>query len=145
MIVDFLPRAHRRQVVVDDAGFRFRQRRTTLFRAPRAVFAGRYRRTYAENVARRAMAGVSRWGSRPSDDRYRARSYAEAKANVSVISRRCAQKGRPVFEAARENSDDAQGMADRATLLCPRLARLGKLRPELEKEVFGPVLHVVRL
>lgn len=53
------------------AGFRFRQCRTTVFRAPRAVFAGGYRRTYAENVTR-CDGGVSDGESRPSDDRYRA-------------------------------------------------------------------------
>lgn len=51
-------------------------------------------------------------------------------------------KGRPVFQAARENSDDAQEWQT-GTFVMPTLIELENVA-ELEKEIFGPVLHVVR-
>ncbi|HFZ8995327.1 TPA: trifunctional transcriptional regulator/proline dehydrogenase/L-glutamate gamma-semialdehyde dehydrogenase [Citrobacter freundii] len=51
-------------------------------------------------------------------------------------------KGRRVFQTARENSDDAREWQS-GTFIAPTLIELESF-DELEKEVFGPVLHVVR-
>ncbi|EMF3450243.1 trifunctional transcriptional regulator/proline dehydrogenase/L-glutamate gamma-semialdehyde dehydrogenase [Salmonella enterica] len=67
---------------------------------------------------------------------------SEAKANIERHIQTMRAKGRPVFQAARENSDDAQEWQT-GTFVMPTLIELENLA-ELEKEVFGPVLHVVR-
>ncbi len=51
-------------------------------------------------------------------------------------------KGRPVFRAVRENSEDAREWRT-GTFVAPTLIELESF-DELKKEVFGPVLHVVR-
>lgn len=61
---------------------------------------------------------------------------------MNVISKRCAPKAARFFQAARENSDDAQEWQT-GTFVMPTLIELENFA-ELEKEVFGPVLHVVR-
>ncbi|EBF6362388.1 L-glutamate gamma-semialdehyde dehydrogenase, partial [Salmonella enterica subsp. enterica serovar Typhimurium] len=67
---------------------------------------------------------------------------SEAKANIERHIQTMRAKGRPVFQAARENSDDAQEWQT-GTFVMPTLIELENFA-ELEKEVFGPVLHVVR-
>ncbi|EDW9225270.1 L-glutamate gamma-semialdehyde dehydrogenase, partial [Salmonella enterica subsp. enterica serovar Javiana] len=67
---------------------------------------------------------------------------SEAKANIERHIQTMRAKGRPVFQAARENNDDAQEWQT-GTFVMPTLIELENLA-ELEKEVFGPVLHVVR-
>ncbi len=64
------------------------------------------------------------------------------KANIERHIQTMRAKGRPVFQAARENSDDAQEWQT-GTFVMPTLIELENFA-ELEKEVFGPVLHVVR-
>ncbi|WP_219210088.1 trifunctional transcriptional regulator/proline dehydrogenase/L-glutamate gamma-semialdehyde dehydrogenase [Variovorax boronicumulans] len=48
-------------------------------------------------------------------------------------------KGRPVFQVARAHGDDAA----RGTFVTPTLIEIERI-DELEREVFGPVLHVLR-
>ncbi|SUG01333.1 trifunctional transcriptional regulator/proline dehydrogenase/pyrroline-5-carboxylate dehydrogenase [Salmonella enterica subsp. enterica serovar Hartford] len=60
---------------------------------------------------------------------------------MNVISRQCAPKAAG-FPGARENSDDAQEWQT-GTFVMPTLIELENFA-ELGKEVFGPVLHVVR-
>nr|CAA55136.1 proline dehydrogenase [Escherichia coli K-12] len=67
---------------------------------------------------------------------------SEAKANIERHIQTMRAKGRPVSQAARENSDDAQEWQT-GTFVMPTLIELENFA-ELEKEVFGPVLHVVR-
>ncbi|EOG3307758.1 L-glutamate gamma-semialdehyde dehydrogenase, partial [Salmonella enterica] len=67
---------------------------------------------------------------------------SEAKANIERHIQTMRAKGRPVFQAARENNDDAQEWQT-GTFVMPTLIELENFA-ELEKEVFGPVLHVVR-
>ncbi|EGK0716570.1 trifunctional transcriptional regulator/proline dehydrogenase/L-glutamate gamma-semialdehyde dehydrogenase [Salmonella enterica] len=67
---------------------------------------------------------------------------SEAKANIERHIQTMRAKGRPVFQAARENSDDVQEWQT-GTFVMPTLIELENFA-ELEKEVFGPVLHVVR-
>ena len=58
----------------------------------------------------------------------------------SATSRRCEQRGRRVFQAARDvHGDDSTA----APSSLPTLIELDRI-DELEREVFGPVLHVVR-
>ncbi len=51
-------------------------------------------------------------------------------------------KGRTVYRAVRENSEDAREWRH-GTFVPPTLIEARQLR-RAEKEVFGPVLHVVR-
>ena len=67
---------------------------------------------------------------------------AEAKANIEQHIQAMRAKGRPVFQAVRENSEDAREW-NTGTFIAPTLIELSSL-DELKKEVFGPVLHVVR-
>ena len=66
----------------------------------------------------------------------------EAKANIERHIQAMRAKGRPVFQAVRENSDDAREWQT-GTFIAPTLIELESF-DELQKEVFGPVLHVVR-
>jgi len=67
---------------------------------------------------------------------------AEAKANIENHIQAMRAKGRPVFQAVRENSEDAREWTS-GTFVAPTLIELASF-DELKKEVFGPVLHVVR-
>jgi RHH-type proline utilization regulon transcriptional repressor/proline dehydrogenase/delta 1-pyrroline-5-carboxylate dehydrogenase len=67
---------------------------------------------------------------------------AEAKANIENHIQAMRAKGRPVFQAVRENGDDAREWKT-GTFVAPTLIELNSF-DELKKEVFGPVLHVVR-
>jgi RHH-type proline utilization regulon transcriptional repressor/proline dehydrogenase/delta 1-pyrroline-5-carboxylate dehydrogenase len=67
---------------------------------------------------------------------------AEAKGNIERHIQALRAKGRPVFQAVRDNSDDRREWAH-GTFVPPTLIELDSF-DELQKEVFGPVLHVVR-
>ena len=67
---------------------------------------------------------------------------AEAKANIENHIQAMRAKGRPVFQAVRETSEDAREWRT-GTFVPPTLIELASF-DELKKEVFGPVLHVVR-
>ena len=67
---------------------------------------------------------------------------AEAKGNIENHIQVMRAKGRPVFQAVRENSEDAREWQT-GTFVPPTLIELASF-DELKKEVFGPVLHVVR-
>ncbi|MGK3224638.1 trifunctional transcriptional regulator/proline dehydrogenase/L-glutamate gamma-semialdehyde dehydrogenase [Enterobacter soli] len=66
----------------------------------------------------------------------------EAKGNIENHIQTMRAKGRPVFQAVRENSEDAREWQT-GTFVPPTLIELASF-DELKKEVFGPVLHVVR-
>ena len=67
---------------------------------------------------------------------------SEAKSNIEQHIQAMRTKGRPVFQAARENSEDVREWQS-GTFVAPTLIELESV-DELQKEVFGPVLHVVR-
>ncbi|MDU1106819.1 MAG: L-glutamate gamma-semialdehyde dehydrogenase, partial [Enterobacter sp.] len=67
---------------------------------------------------------------------------AEAKANIENHIQTMRAKGRPVFQAVRDNSEDPREWRT-GTFVPPTLIELASF-DELKKEVFGPVLHVVR-
>lgn len=67
---------------------------------------------------------------------------AEAKANIDNHIQAMRAKGRPVYQAVRQNSEDAREWQT-GTFVPPTLIELASF-DELKKEVFGPVLHVVR-
>ncbi|WP_024556924.1 aldehyde dehydrogenase family protein, partial [Franconibacter pulveris] len=67
---------------------------------------------------------------------------AEAKANIDRHIQAMRAKGRNVFQAVRENSVDAREW-QAGTFVMPTLIELESF-DELQKEIFGPVLHVVR-
>ncbi|WP_393947124.1 trifunctional transcriptional regulator/proline dehydrogenase/L-glutamate gamma-semialdehyde dehydrogenase [Kluyvera intermedia] len=67
---------------------------------------------------------------------------AEAKAGIEDHIQAMRAKGRTVFQAARENAQDSQEWQS-GTFIPPTLIELESF-DELTKEVFGPVLHVVR-
>lgn len=67
---------------------------------------------------------------------------AEAKANIEQHIQAMRAKGRTVFQAARENAEDSREWQS-GTFIPPTLIELESF-DELKKEVFGPVLHVVR-
>ncbi len=64
---------------------------------------------------------------------------AEARAGIEAHIERMRAKGRAVFRAARGGADAIAA----GTFVVPTLIELERLG-ELEREVFGPVLHVVR-
>ncbi|WP_409257550.1 L-glutamate gamma-semialdehyde dehydrogenase, partial [Klebsiella pneumoniae] len=67
---------------------------------------------------------------------------AEAKENIERHIQAMRAKGRTVYQAVRENSEDAREWRH-GTFVPPTLIELDSF-DELKKEVFGPVLHVVR-
>ncbi|MGP3590075.1 trifunctional transcriptional regulator/proline dehydrogenase/L-glutamate gamma-semialdehyde dehydrogenase [Vagococcus sp. WN89Y] len=67
---------------------------------------------------------------------------AEAKENIDKHIQAMRAKGRTVFQAVRENSEDAREWRT-GTFIPPTLIELDSF-DELKKEIFGPVLHVVR-
>ncbi|CBA29805.1 trifunctional transcriptional regulator/proline dehydrogenase/L-glutamate gamma-semialdehyde dehydrogenase [Cronobacter turicensis] len=67
---------------------------------------------------------------------------AEAKAGIERHIQTMRAKGRKVFQAARDNSLDAREWQT-GTFVTPTLIELESF-DEMKKEVFGPVLHVVR-
>ena len=67
---------------------------------------------------------------------------ADAKANIERHIQAMRAKGRKVFQAVRENGDDAREWQT-GTFVTPTLIELESF-DELQKEIFGPVLHVVR-
>ncbi|WP_436893731.1 trifunctional transcriptional regulator/proline dehydrogenase/L-glutamate gamma-semialdehyde dehydrogenase [Siccibacter turicensis] len=67
---------------------------------------------------------------------------AEAKTNIERHIQAMRAKGRTVFQGVRENSSDAKEWQT-GTFVPPTLIELESF-DELKKEVFGPVLHVVR-
>lgn len=67
---------------------------------------------------------------------------AEAKSNIERHIQTMRAKGRNVFQAVRENSEDSREWQS-GTFVAPTLIELESF-DELKKEVFGPVLHVVR-
>lgn len=67
---------------------------------------------------------------------------AEAKAGIESHIQAMRAKGRNVFQAARENAEDSREWQS-GTFIPPTLIELESF-DELKKEVFGPVLHVVR-
>ncbi len=66
----------------------------------------------------------------------------EAKENIERHIQAMRAKGRTVYQAVRENSEDAREWRH-GTFVPPTLIELDSF-DELKKEVFGPVLHVVR-
>ncbi|EOV9671992.1 trifunctional transcriptional regulator/proline dehydrogenase/L-glutamate gamma-semialdehyde dehydrogenase [Cronobacter turicensis] len=67
---------------------------------------------------------------------------ADAKAGIERHIQTMRAKGRKVFQAARDNSMDAREW-QAGTFVTPTLIELESF-DEMKKEVFGPVLHVVR-
>ncbi|EPJ1714519.1 trifunctional transcriptional regulator/proline dehydrogenase/L-glutamate gamma-semialdehyde dehydrogenase, partial [Cronobacter sakazakii] len=67
---------------------------------------------------------------------------ADAKAGIERHIQAMRAKGRKVFQAARDNSLDAREWQT-GTFVMPTLIELESF-DEMNKEVFGPVLHVVR-
>ncbi|EKM6428690.1 trifunctional transcriptional regulator/proline dehydrogenase/L-glutamate gamma-semialdehyde dehydrogenase [Cronobacter sakazakii] len=67
---------------------------------------------------------------------------ADAKAGIERHIQTMRAKGRKVFQAARDNSADAREWQT-GTFVMPTLIELESF-DEMKKEVFGPVLHVVR-
>ncbi|ELZ8933154.1 trifunctional transcriptional regulator/proline dehydrogenase/L-glutamate gamma-semialdehyde dehydrogenase [Cronobacter dublinensis] len=67
---------------------------------------------------------------------------ADAKAGIERHIQTMRAKGRKVFQAARDNSQDAREWQT-GTFVTPTLIELESF-DEMKKEVFGPVLHVVR-
>ncbi|EPR9024712.1 trifunctional transcriptional regulator/proline dehydrogenase/L-glutamate gamma-semialdehyde dehydrogenase [Cronobacter dublinensis] len=67
---------------------------------------------------------------------------ADAKAGIERHIQTMRAKGRKVFQAARDNSQDAREWQT-GTFVTPTLVELESF-DEMKKEVFGPVLHVVR-
>ncbi|EPE7488538.1 trifunctional transcriptional regulator/proline dehydrogenase/L-glutamate gamma-semialdehyde dehydrogenase [Cronobacter universalis] len=67
---------------------------------------------------------------------------ADAKAGIERHIQAMRAKGRKVFQAARDNSVDAREWQT-GTFVTPTLIELESF-DEMKKEVFGPVLHVVR-
>ncbi|ENU1227812.1 trifunctional transcriptional regulator/proline dehydrogenase/L-glutamate gamma-semialdehyde dehydrogenase [Providencia rettgeri] len=66
----------------------------------------------------------------------------EAKENIDQYIQKMRSKGKSVFQAAFENHDDQQEQQE-GTYVKPTLIELDDVS-ELKKEIFGPVLHVVR-
>jgi RHH-type proline utilization regulon transcriptional repressor/proline dehydrogenase/delta 1-pyrroline-5-carboxylate dehydrogenase len=64
---------------------------------------------------------------------------AEAKAGIEAHIAAMREKGRSVFQAARAKADEIK----RGTFVMPTLIELDSFS-ELQREIFGPVLHVVR-
>jgi RHH-type proline utilization regulon transcriptional repressor/proline dehydrogenase/delta 1-pyrroline-5-carboxylate dehydrogenase len=64
---------------------------------------------------------------------------AEAKDNIDQHIAKMREKGRTVFQAARASGDDLS----RGTFVTPTLIELDSF-DEMQREIFGPVLHVVR-
>ncbi len=67
---------------------------------------------------------------------------ADAKATIARHIQEMRDKGRPVFQAAREVGDDSREWRS-GTFIPPTLIELDSV-DEIKKEIFGPVLHVVR-
>ncbi|CCJ82265.1 Transcriptional repressor of PutA and PutP / Proline dehydrogenase (Proline oxidase) / Delta-1-pyrroline-5-carboxylate dehydrogenase [Cronobacter dublinensis 1210] len=67
---------------------------------------------------------------------------ADAKAGIERHIQTMRAKGRKVFQAVRDNSQDAREWQT-GTFVTPTLIELESF-DEMKKEVFGPVLHVVR-
>ncbi|WP_435954323.1 trifunctional transcriptional regulator/proline dehydrogenase/L-glutamate gamma-semialdehyde dehydrogenase [Dryocola sp. BD626] len=67
---------------------------------------------------------------------------AEAKENIDRHIQAMRSKGRKIFQAARENAEDMKEWQS-GTFVAPTLIELESF-DEMQKEVFGPVLHVVR-
>ncbi|HKS35452.1 MAG TPA: trifunctional transcriptional regulator/proline dehydrogenase/L-glutamate gamma-semialdehyde dehydrogenase, partial [Enterobacteriaceae bacterium] len=67
---------------------------------------------------------------------------ADAKAGIEQHIQAMRDKGRNVFQAARDNPDDAREWRS-GTFVAPTLIELESF-DELKQEIFGPVLHVVR-
>ncbi|EOV9618808.1 trifunctional transcriptional regulator/proline dehydrogenase/L-glutamate gamma-semialdehyde dehydrogenase [Cronobacter dublinensis] len=67
---------------------------------------------------------------------------ADAKAGIERHIQTMRAKGRKVFQAVRDNSQDAREWQT-GTFVAPTLIELESF-DEMKKEVFGPVLHVVR-
>ncbi|PZR42802.1 MAG: delta-1-pyrroline-5-carboxylate dehydrogenase, partial [Ectopseudomonas oleovorans] len=64
---------------------------------------------------------------------------AEAKAGIDTHIAKLREKGRKVTQLARVNADDIK----RGTFVVPTLIELDSF-DEMKREIFGPVLHVVR-
>jgi RHH-type proline utilization regulon transcriptional repressor/proline dehydrogenase/delta 1-pyrroline-5-carboxylate dehydrogenase len=64
---------------------------------------------------------------------------AEAKDNIDQHIAKMRAKGRTIFQAARASGDDLS----RGTFVTPTLIELDSF-DEMQREIFGPVLHVVR-
>lgn len=67
---------------------------------------------------------------------------ADAKAGIERHIQAMQTKGRKVYQAARSNTQDEKEW-QRGTFIKPTLIELDSF-DELQKEIFGPVLHVVR-
>lgn len=67
---------------------------------------------------------------------------AEAKAGIERHIQTMRTKGRTIYQAAYENATDSQEWSQ-GTFVKPTLIELESF-DELKKEIFGPVLHVVR-
>ena len=67
---------------------------------------------------------------------------ADAKTNIERHIQEMRAKGRTVFQAAREVGDDSREWRS-GTFIPPTLIELESV-DEIKKEIFGPVLHVVR-
>ena len=64
---------------------------------------------------------------------------AEAKDNIDQHIEKMREKGRKIFQAARAEGDEIK----RGTFVLPTLIELDSF-DEMQREIFGPVLHVVR-
>ncbi|MEN4548062.1 trifunctional transcriptional regulator/proline dehydrogenase/L-glutamate gamma-semialdehyde dehydrogenase [Pantoea agglomerans] len=67
---------------------------------------------------------------------------AEAKANIDRHIQAMRNKGFTVYQAVQENPQDSKEW-NSGTFVKPTLIELGQVS-DLDKEIFGPVLHVVR-
>ncbi|NYB31225.1 trifunctional transcriptional regulator/proline dehydrogenase/L-glutamate gamma-semialdehyde dehydrogenase [Pantoea agglomerans] len=67
---------------------------------------------------------------------------AEAKANIDRHIQAMRNKGFTVYQAVQENTQDSKEW-NSGTFVKPTLIELGQVS-DLDKEIFGPVLHVVR-
>jgi len=67
---------------------------------------------------------------------------AEAKANIDRHIQAMRNKGFTVYQAAQDNPQDSKEW-NSGTFVKPTLIELGQVS-DLDKEIFGPVLHVVR-
>ncbi|CDL79092.1 trifunctional transcriptional regulator/proline dehydrogenase/L-glutamate gamma-semialdehyde dehydrogenase [Xenorhabdus cabanillasii] len=67
---------------------------------------------------------------------------AEAKANIERHIQAMRTKGRTIYQAVHQNTADSQEWSQ-GTFIKPTLIELDSF-DELKKEIFGPVLHVVR-
>ena len=134
MIVDSSALAE--QVVADVHAVVVRFGRSTVFRVARSLSAGRCRRPHARNADRRDEATHGGQSGSPVDD-VGPVIDADARRGIDAHVASMREKGRKVVQLPLPEGC-AQG-----TFVPPTLIELDSI-DELKREVFGPVLHVVR-